>query len=65
MTILALGVVLSKDNEHIAGFYLLAGLALAGLLLEKGMVLPAAVQAISSAMGMIALLIFGGDVVER
>ena len=56
--------MLSKKLEHIAVFFLLSGLALSGLILTQDLVLAAAVQAIATAMGTIALLVFGGEVSE-
>ena len=42
-----------------------SGLFLTAFLLMQGMLLAAAVQAISSSMGAMALLIFGGEAVEK
>jgi hypothetical protein len=64
VVMLALAMVLSRKLEHVAGLYFAAGTALAAFMLLNGMVVPAAVQAISSAMGAIALLVFGGEVAE-
>jgi NADH:ubiquinone oxidoreductase subunit 6 (subunit J) len=60
----ALGVVLSKKHEQVALFFFLTGLSLAVFMLSRNMVLPAAVQALASAMGAIALLGFGGEIIE-
>ncbi len=59
-----MAVVLSRKHEHVAVSFFAAGLMLAAFMFEKGMVLPAAVQAMASAMGAIALLVFGGEIIE-
>lgn len=64
MVFLSLGIVFSKKLEHLAVFFLLSGLALALLIFMNGLVLAAAVQAIATAMGSIALMVFGGDLAE-
>ncbi len=46
-------------------FYFLTGFCISLFLFEKNMILPAAIQAISSAMGAMALLIFGGELSEN
>jgi len=59
-----IGVVASETHEEVAFFYLASGIYLALIMFMHGMHLAGLVQAISSAVGALALLLFGGGIPE-
>ena len=57
--------MLSNDRERIALLFFITGLFMTAFLLVRSLLLPAAVQAISSSIGAMALLVFGGEASEK
>jgi len=58
------GVVVADRHEEVAFFYLASGLYLALIMLMHGLYLGGLVQAIASATGALAILLFGGGLPE-
>jgi len=56
--------VVSRTNNQLVLFYFLSGIMLSAILLSNGLVLVALVQSMSSTAGAVALLLFGGEIVE-
>ena len=56
--------VVSRTNNQLVLFYFLSGIMLSAILLSNGLVLVALVQGMSSTAGAVALLLFGGEIVE-
>ena len=59
------GVVVAENHEEVAFFYLLSGIYLALIMFMHGLHIAGLVEAISSATGSLAILMFGGGLPEQ
>ena len=59
------GVVLSDTHEEVSFFYTASGIYLSLIMFMHGLNLAGLIQAISSVMGGIAIILFGGGLPER